>query len=333
MFSGLNLALFGLSKLRLEIEVATGNRAAAKLLALREDAHFLLTTVLWGNVGINVLLTLLSNTVLAGIGAFLFSTVVITFAGEIFPQAYFSRHALRMAALLSPVLKGYQLLLYPVAKPSALVLDWWLGAESIQYFREHGLREMIKKHIDADASDVDRLEGMGALNFLALDDLGVEQEGETIDPRSVIALPGNGARLHFPAFVSSATDPFLQQINASGKKWVILTDPAGDPQLVMDADGFLREVWFGRTLPDPSAFCHRPIIVRDTRTRLGHVIGQLQSSPWGPERDVIDRDIILVWGQTRRVITGADILGFLLRGITPHAVATGHDKCALGHSW
>jgi CBS domain containing-hemolysin-like protein len=59
-----------------------------------------LPTVLWGNVTINVLLTLLSNSVLAGIGAFAFSTIVITLFGEIIPQAYFSRNALRMAARL-----------------------------------------------------------------------------------------------------------------------------------------------------------------------------------------------------------------------------------------
>jgi CBS domain containing-hemolysin-like protein len=99
-----------------------------------------LTTILWGNVGINVLLTLLSNSVLAGISAFFFSTVIITVVGEIMPQAYFSAHALRMASLLAPVLKFYQILLFPAAKPAAKILDAWLGARGIQYFREHSLR-------------------------------------------------------------------------------------------------------------------------------------------------------------------------------------------------
>ena len=119
MFSGLNLAFFSLSRLRLEAEASTGNQTAAKILALRRDANFLLTTILWGNVGINVLLTLLSNSVMAGLAAFAFSTILITFAGEIIPQAYFSRHAMRMASLLSPVMRFYQYVLYPVAKPSA----------------------------------------------------------------------------------------------------------------------------------------------------------------------------------------------------------------------
>ena len=35
----------------------------------------------------------------------------------------------------------------------------------------------------------------------------------------------------------------------------------------------------------------------------------------GARDDVIDLDLILVWGRQRRIITGADILGRLLRGI------------------
>ena len=72
IFSGLNLAIFSISKLRLKVEAAGGNRDAIELLALRKDSNLTLATVLWGNVTINVLLTLLSDSVLAGVGAFVF---------------------------------------------------------------------------------------------------------------------------------------------------------------------------------------------------------------------------------------------------------------------
>ena len=85
-FSGLNLAVFSISKLRLEVEAAGGSRDALGLLALRKDSNLTLATVLWGNVTINVLLTLLSDSVLAGVGALVLSTIVITLLGEIFPQ-------------------------------------------------------------------------------------------------------------------------------------------------------------------------------------------------------------------------------------------------------
>ena len=58
IFSGLNLALFSISRLRLEVEAAGGNTDASKLYALRADSNFALTTIIWGNVATNVVLTL-----------------------------------------------------------------------------------------------------------------------------------------------------------------------------------------------------------------------------------------------------------------------------------
>lgn len=317
MFSGLNLALFGISRLSLEVEAASGNKPANRILKLRKDANFLLTTILWGNVGINVLLTLLSNSVLAGLSAFLFSTVFITFFGEITPQAYFSRHALQTGSLLAPVLRIYQFLLYPVAKPSALVLDALLGKEGIQYFHERDMHTLLRKHIEASESDIDRLEGVGAMNFLALDDLLVTEEGEKIDPVSIIPLPHDNGYPVFPEFEHSTDDPFIQAINASGKKWVIFVDEQGDPSLVMNANGFLRAVLLSADPFKPAKFCHQPIIVKNSKVLLGHVLSRLMSSIIKPAEDVIEHDLVLVWAEQRRVITGSDILGRLLRGVTP----------------
>jgi hypothetical protein len=316
MFSGLNLALLGISRLRLEVEAHAGNPAAVKILSLRQDFNFLLTTILWGNVSINVLLTLLSNSVMAGLTAFLFSTFLITFAGEIAPQAYFSRHAMRMGSLLAPLLRCYQLLLYPVAKPSAMVLDWWLGEEGIKYFRERDLRALIHRHIEAEETDVSRLEGIGALNFLALDDVAVTQEGEHVDPDSVVSLPTQDGVPVFPQFERRTQDPLLMKINSSGKKWVIIVDEHDRPRLVLNANAFLRESLFGEGPVNPYKYCHRPIIVEDSSTLLGKVLSSLRVYPKSAVDDVVDDDLILIWSREKRVITGADILGRLLRGIT-----------------
>jgi len=37
-----------------------------------------------------------------------------------------------------------------------------------------------------------------------------------------------------------------------------------------------------------------------------------------PSDDVIDQDVILLWAEEKRIITGSDLLGRLLRGIVPH---------------
>jgi hypothetical protein len=315
IFSGLNLALFSISKLRLEVEAAGGNRDASGLLALRKDSNLTLATVLWGNVTINVLLTLLSDSVLAGIGAFAFSTIVITLFGEIIPQAYFSRNALRMAARLTPLLNVYRVGLFPIAKPTAIILNWWLGPEGITYLRERDFRALITRHAGAAGADVGYLEALGALNFLDLDDILVADEGELIDPRSIIALPFKNERPLLPKFERSPDDPFLRRLNASGKKWVIITDTSGRPSFVFDAHHFLRDLLFSAMSVDLEIYWHRPIIITDMRTPLGNVIGRMKVKAEHPEDDVIDNDLILVWGDEKRIITGADLLGRLLRGI------------------
>jgi hypothetical protein len=315
VFSGLNLALFSISKLRLEVAAAGGNRDAVELLELRRDTNFTLATVLWGNVTINVLLTLLSDSVLSGVGAFAFSTIVITLFGEIIPQAYFSRHALRMAARLAPLLKLYQIGLFPVAKPTAIILNWWLGLEGIRFLHERDFRALITKHVGAAGADVSQLEAVGALNFLDLDDILVKDEGELIDPRSIITLPIENDRPLLPKFERSPNDPFLRLLNASGKKWVIIVDTLGRPSFVLDAHHFLRDLLFDTMSAGPELYWHRPIVVTDMSTPLGGVIGRMTVKPERPEDDVIDNDLILVWGKEKRIITGADLLGRLLRGI------------------
>ncbi len=315
MFSGLNLAFFSISKMRLKVEVANGNKAAAKILKMRNDGNFFLTTILWGNVGINVLLTLLSNSMLTGLMAFLFSTVFITLIGEILPQAYFSRNAMRMASALAPALKFYQILLYPVAKPAAMVLDAWLGGEVVHYFKESDMEEVLNLHIRAEESDISAMEGRGALNFLALDDLTMLEEGERVDPQSIISLPFDGSRPLFPPFQHQVDDPFIRLIQASGRAWVIITDEQGEAIFALDADAFLRDALFEADNFRPLRYCHRPIVVSDPKTPLEEVISRFKVQPQRKGDDVIDADIILLWGVQKRVITGADILGRLLRGI------------------
>jgi len=107
----------------------------------------------------------------------------------------------------------------------------------------------------------------------------------------------------------------LKKIESSGKKWVVITDNVGNPLVVLDSDGFLREALFGETRFTPYHHCHRPVIVNDLKARLGDVILQLKTSHQVEDSGVIDHDIILVWGLQKRVITGADILGRLLKGV------------------
>lgn len=317
IFSGLNLAFFSLTRLRLEIAATdTKSTRAIKVLEMRKDSNFLLTTILWGNVGINVLLTLLTDSIMAGVASFAFSTGVITLFGEIIPQAYFSRNALRMASGLTPILRFYQILLYPIAKPCALVLDAWLGKESISYFSEENIKLFIRKHIEDTKSEIDEIEGTGAINFLTLDDNMISEEGEVINPLSIIELKEENGEIVFPNYSENIDKEFVNRINQSGEKWVIFTNEQEDPKLVLDADGFLRSTIISSGKKPIENFCHVPIVITDENVNLGNLIKMLKSNLDRNSDNPIDLDVILFWSkENKRIITGADFFGRLLKGI------------------
>ncbi len=316
MFSGLNLGLFYLNRLQLEIEEEGGSRAAAKILRLRRDANWLLATILWGNVAVNVLLTMITDSLLPPAFAFVLATFGITIFGEILPQAYFSRHALHVGAMLAPIIRGYMILLYPVTKPTALLLDALVGPEGPNFFKEREFHGLLERHISAQESDIGQAEGQGALNFLRLDDQPLYLVGQVIDPRSIIELPIQLDLPIIPQTQASPGDAFIAKVQSSGKKWVVLTGPQGEPRLTLNADWFVRDVLGGRKITDPYRYCHRPIVVRDENKRLGEVLPRLYVEEEHKEDKVIDNDLILVWDEkAKRIITGADILGSLLQGI------------------
>jgi metal transporter CNNM len=320
IFSGLNLAFFSISRLHLEVEAKKGSKAAQTILRLRDDSNFLLTTILWGNVGINVLLTMLSDSVLTGVSAFLFSTIAITIIGEITPQAYFSRNALKMGSMLAPIIRFYQFLFYPVAKPTALILDAWLGKEGITYLEESELRSIILQHISAEEADLNHVEGIGALNFFALDEIQVTEEGEIIDPKSIIALPTKLDLPIIPVTTQGPDDLFLMLVNETNHSWVILTNEAGYPLLVLDADGYSRAVLYQSGDFDPYNYCHRPVVITDETTPLNEAILKMKVNTSTDKNfdGVIEHDVLLIWGETKRIITGADIFGLLLKGMLPN---------------
>ena len=208
----------------------------------------------------------------------------------------------------------YRVVLFPLAKPTALLLDWWLGREGIAYLKERDIGLMIERH-GASGGEIGRVKATGAKNFLDLDDISVCDEGDRSNAKSMLSLPLVNQRCVLPQFNQSPSDPFLRQVDASGMKWVIIIDSgSGEPAFVLDAHHFLRDALFNE-LVDPMTYLHRPVVVRDMWARLGDVIGSMKVVQERPDDDVIENDLILVWGPQKRIITGSDLLGRLLRGI------------------
>jgi metal transporter CNNM len=324
LFSGSNIAVFSLSRLRLEAAAAAGDKSASVALDLRRDANLTLVTILIGNVSINVALTMLADSVMVGVVAFLFSTVVITALGEIVPQAYFSRNALRAVALFSPVLKIYRFVLWPLAKPTALLLDAWVGTETVPWFRERELHNILRYHAVNTGSEVGRVEAIGAINFLALDDLVVQDQGKPLDTNSIVQLPFDEDRPVFPAHDRSQDDPFIRKLAASRKKWIVLTDDDAQPRLLLNANAFLRDFLVLGSDVAPGDYCHRPAVVtRPTETldkALG-ILATLRAQDAGH-----DETVMLLWSPgVKRMITGSDVLRCLLSGMGEHEKVAAMD--------
>lgn len=313
IFSGMNIAVFSLSRLRLEAAAAAGEKNAAAALELRRDANLTLVTILIGNVSINVLLTMLADSVLAGVLAFLFSTVIITAIGEIAPQAYFSRNALNAVSLLAPILRLYRTVLWPVAKPTALLLDAWVGTEAVPWFRERELHNILQYHAANAGSEVGRIEAIGATNFLALDDLVFAHQGTPLHPDSIVTLPFQGPHPVFPQFAASPADPFMRKLGASGRKWIVLVSDDLQPRLLLNAHAMLRDVLMTGTDIAAEGYCHAPAIVTDPQETLDRGLDALASLRQCPGKT---ETVILLWSaDNKRILTGTDVLRCLLSGM------------------
>ena len=196
------------------------------------------------------------------------------------------------------------------------MLDVWIGPEGIPWYRERELRHVLRQHARGGSSEIGKVEATGAINFLQLDDIPVIQEGEPLDPQSILRLPFQDGKPVFPPLTQRLEEGFVRDINRSGRKWVVLVDEQEEPRFVVNAFAFIRGALFGGEQFDPARLCHRPLVIRDARRPLGQVLGQLTVRPERPDDDVVDEDLILVWtGAQRRIITGSDLLGRLLRGI------------------
>lgn len=313
--------------MRLEAEAEKGKESAKKILKLRQDSNLLLCTILWGNVSVNVLLALLTDSVLTGVASFTFSTVGITFFGEIVPQAYFSRNALRIGSKLVPAIRFYQILLFPVAKPCALILDGWIGPEGPTFYRERDIEIILEKHIREVDSEISANEGRGALNFLALDDIQVSQHGNQIKPSTIIKLPSRMDLPEFPDFDSEEGLSLLDQLRKNPAKWRVITDQEDYPLIVLDTPEFLSRFYAYDGKVDPYRFCHRPILVDDPDKTLDTVLGQFVVEADDSNDHVVDQDVVLYWTKdNKRIITGADIFGHLLRGIAKRVPMDPSDR-------
>ncbi|KAL8998343.1 MAG: hypothetical protein Q9169_002556 [Polycauliona sp. 2 TL-2023] len=151
-FAGLTIALMGQDEIYLQViktsgEPAEKKHAARVLRLLKRGKHWVLVTLLLGNVITNETLPIvLDRSLGGGWPAVLGSTVLIVIFGEIIPQSICVRYGLPIGAYLSPLVLVLMYILSPVAWPTAKLLDKLLGEDHGTTYKKAGLKTLVTLH-------------------------------------------------------------------------------------------------------------------------------------------------------------------------------------------
>ena len=96
----------------------------------------------------------------------------------------------------------------------------------------------------------------------------------------------------------------------------ILTDENNQPKLALDADGFIRSIYSEHPVESIMRYCHKPTVITDPKKNVGTLIMDIREKFDATSDKPIEKDLALIWlKESKRVITGADIFGRLLKGI------------------
>ncbi|KAK5113334.1 hypothetical protein LTR62_003433 [Meristemomyces frigidus] len=152
VFAGLTIALMGQDETYLQVLATSGEgserkHAEAVLRLLKRGKHWVLVTLLLSNVITNETLPIvLDRSLGGGWPAVLGSTVLIVIFGEVAPQSICVRYGLAIGAYMAPFVLGMMWILFPIAWPTAKLLDYLLGEEHGTTYKKAGLKTLVQLH-------------------------------------------------------------------------------------------------------------------------------------------------------------------------------------------
>lgn len=165
-FSGLTIGMFSLGLSGLERKIKLGDKRAEKIYKIRKNGNFLLCTLLLGNVAINSAVSVVMSEIASGLVAGIVSTGLIFLFGEVIPQATFSRYAFEFGARTTWLVRIFMVIMWPIAKPMSMVLDFIFGKELPELFDKQELEVLLGDHVGGNKIDSDENRIMlGAMKF------------------------------------------------------------------------------------------------------------------------------------------------------------------------
>ncbi|KAK2575789.1 hypothetical protein KPH14_007174 [Odynerus spinipes] len=148
LFSGLNLGLMAMDRTELKILCNTGTEKekqyARTIQPVRNHGNYLLCSILFSNVLVNSVFTILLDDLTSGLVAVICSTLAIVIFGEISPQAICSRHGLCVGAKTIYITKLTMIITFPLSYPISKLLDVLLGEEIGNVYNRERLKELVK---------------------------------------------------------------------------------------------------------------------------------------------------------------------------------------------
>ncbi|KAI8982438.1 hypothetical protein BDF20DRAFT_866933 [Mycotypha africana] len=165
VFAGLTLGLMGLDETNLQVLMESGTPTEKKhaekvLKLLNRGKHWVLVTLLLSNVIVNETLPIVLDSVLGGgWKAVVISTALIVIFGEVIPQSICVRYGLAIGAKTSGMVLLLMYIMYPLAYPTALLLDYFLGPSHGTMYKKAGLKTLVSLHraVENTETDVDAL--------------------------------------------------------------------------------------------------------------------------------------------------------------------------------
>ncbi|OAQ35159.1 DUF21-domain-containing protein [Linnemannia elongata AG-77] len=152
VFAGLTIGLMGLDETNLQVLMASGTpkeqvHAETVYKLLSRGKHWVLVTLLLGNVIVNETLPVVLDSELGGgVVAILISTLLIVVFGEIIPQAACARYGLAIGSYCAKPMLVFMYIMAPISYPIAMLLDKWLGVDHGTTYRRTELKTLVSLH-------------------------------------------------------------------------------------------------------------------------------------------------------------------------------------------
>ena len=174
LMSGLTVGLLSIDEMDLEIKLTHGTaieqKQAKKILAVIENHHLLLVTLLLANSASMESLPLMLNKMVSEFIAIIISVTLVLVFGEVVPQALCTGpDQMKIAANLCLLVRVIMFLLWPLSYPIAKLLDCIFGHhEKAKKMRNEDLKALITLHHSFARRGEEELSGLvtGQINII-----------------------------------------------------------------------------------------------------------------------------------------------------------------------